>query len=207
MTRLTRLLFGFCIRNRISLLPLWIPGVEMVACGVDGLSRPAPPLPLSSRDHAEWRLAPAWFRWLEQQLIYRCGIPALTCDRFASRTSAQLPRFCSRGCELGALSPPSAFAHAWCTAPDGSPEYNYAFPPAALAARVMQFAIQQRCWAVVVAPHWVRMWYPALLSSASLALDFPGEGHFERLQGGEWQLVERRLFRPVAFVFAQASSA
>jgi hypothetical protein len=45
MTRLTRILFGFCIRNRISLFPMWIPGTLMVDCGVDGLSRLPPPLP------------------------------------------------------------------------------------------------------------------------------------------------------------------
>ena len=65
MTYLTKVLWGFFIRYRISLsLICHISGVEMVRVGVDGLSRPSPPKALSEADRFEWQLTPQRWRWV-----------------------------------------------------------------------------------------------------------------------------------------------
>ena len=56
MTFLAKRLWGFFIRHRVSLVDVsHISGAEMVAIGVDGLSRPSTPRSLSECDRAECR--------------------------------------------------------------------------------------------------------------------------------------------------------
>jgi hypothetical protein len=195
MTRLARICFAICIRHRISLTPAWIPGTAMVECGVDGLSRPRNPAPLTTRDRDEWRLDPEWFRWLQSELSTRCGLPGFTCDRFADRANTQVGKFCARIGQLGALHPPNALAHEW------HGEFNYAFPPQRLLAPTLQYALEQGCWVAVVMPQWARDWYPALLKTADRVFYIPGWDHFLRPQNGEFVRVHKQPFRPMVAVF------
>jgi hypothetical protein len=203
MTRLARIMWAFCLRHRISLLPRWIPGTLMVECGTDGRSRPAPPKLLSSADHDHWRLHPGWFAWVYTQLCARCNIPGLTVDRFARRVCAQLPRFSSDAPrELGALQPRNAFAHAWGRDAGGATEFNWAYPPHSLIADAAAYTRTCKAWTAMLVPHWVHAWYPALVKSAAAAFPLPvgRTPHFERLYEGAWQSVTAHLFEPWVIV-------
>ena len=101
------------LKCRVSIADVHIAGVEMVACGVDVLSRPPTPGALSEAIRAEWQVLPWLWEHVNATLAARIPDFAFTCDRFASRANALLPRLCSLRRELGALMPPNAFAHGW----------------------------------------------------------------------------------------------
>ena len=101
-----------------------------------------------------------------------------------------------------ALLPRNAFAHAWGQAPDGATEFNWAYPPHSLIADTAAYTRTCAAWTALLVPHWVHMWYPALVHSAVVAFALP-EGRtpfFERLFEGEWQEVTARLFEPWVLV-------
>ena len=167
----------------------------MVSIGVDGLSRPALPKPLSEADRAEWQLTPQSWAWVVHKLE-ELGV-TLTCDRFASRANARLKRFCSLREEPGALAPPNAFAHDW-AAESG---WNWAFPPMRAIPRVIALLREQRARAVVLIPDWKMHWFAAAVSAAHTTIAFEGDGpFFQRRRDQEWQSVDRFLFRPLLLV-------
>ena len=155
MTFLTRHLWGIVLRHRISIVAVHIAGEDMVKCGVDGLSRPPPPRSLSEADRAGWQVLPWVWEHVQSTLASRIPGFAFTFDRFASRADALLPRFCSRQCEPGALSPPNAFVPNWAWS-IGQWEFNWAFPPSGDISRVFALVREQRAWACVLVPDWCR---------------------------------------------------
>jgi hypothetical protein len=193
MTHLAKILWGLLIRHRISLaLICHISGVEMVRCGVDGLSRPVAPKPLSELDRLDWQLTPEWWQWTTASLA-RFGV-VLSCDRFASRANALLRRFCSVRAEPGALSPPNAFVHDWAR----ETGWNWAFPPMRDIPRVMALLREQRARAVVLVPDWKMHWFASATHAAKRVLPLEGQGpFFRRLRDGEWETVHSFLFRPL----------
>ena len=167
----------------------------MVANGVDGLSRPTPPKVLSELDRAEWQLTPDAWQWVVTQLRAR-GIE-LSCDRFASRANRLCSRFCSLQVEPGALSPPDCFTHDWAT----ERGWNWAFPPLRDISRVLGLVSQQRARAVLLVPDWRMHWHTRAVELATAVIPFQGDGpFFRRLRDGEWQEVERFVFRPKLLV-------
>ena len=196
MNFLTKIVWGLFISHRVSLVKVChIAGVEMVANGVDGLSRPTPPKVLSELDRAEWRLTPDSWQWVVTQLRAR-GIE-LSCDRFASRANRLCSRFCSLQVEPGALSPPDCFTHDWAT----ERGWNWAFPPLRDISRVLGLVSQQRARAVLLVPDWRMHWHTRAVELATAVIPFQGDGpFFRRLRDGEWQEVERFVFRPKLLV-------
>ena len=196
MNFLTKIVWGLFISHRVSLVKVChIAGVEMVANGVDGLSRPTPPKVLSELDRAEWQLTPDSWQWVVTQLRAR-GIE-LSCDRFASRANRLCSRFCSLQVEPGALSPPDCFTHDWAT----ERGWNWAFPPLRDISRVLGLVSQQRARAVLLVPDWRMHWHTRAVELATAVIPFQGDGpFFRRLRDGEWQEVERFVFRPKLLV-------
>jgi len=196
MSYLTKRLWSLFFRHRISLARIChIKGVEMVEEGVDGISRPPTPKALSEADRFEWQITPAWWQWIVAQLQAR-GI-ALSCDRFASRANAMLPRFCSLQDEPGALAPPNAFTHDW----SAESAWNWAFPPLRDIPKVLDLTREQRARVVLLVPDWKMVWYARATQQAWEVLPLEGEGpFFRRLRDGEWQEVEKFLFKPLLLI-------
>jgi hypothetical protein len=196
MTYLTKKLWGLAIRHRISIAEVGhISGVEMVRVGVDGLSRPIVPKALSEADRADWRVAPElWCRIVNSMYPLE-----FTCDRFASRANALLPRFCSLTTEPGALTPPNALAHDWRSNGEGGGlEMNWAFPPLRLVPDVITLLRQQRARACLLVPDWCREWYPAVVEEATWLWVVHGSGpSFQRQRDGQWEDVQQNLFKPL----------
>jgi hypothetical protein len=196
MTYLTKKLWGLAIRHRISIAEVGhISGVEMVKVGVDGLSRPIVPKALSEADRADWRVAPElWCRIVNSMYPLE-----FTCDRFASRANALLPRFCSLTTEPGALTPPNALAHDWRSNGEGGGlEMNWAFPPLRLVPDVITLLRQQRARACLLVPDWCREWYPAVVEEATWLWVVHGSGpSFQRQRDGQWEDVQQNLFKPL----------
>ena len=201
MTYLTKIIWGLFIKHRISLSAIvHISGVEMVRIGVDGLSRPPLPKPLSEADRFEWQVTPARWAWITASLA-EMGI-VLTCDRFACRANCLLPRFCSLTQEPGALSPPNAFTHDW----SAEVGWNWAFPPLREVPRVLALLREQRARAVLLVPDWQQHWSalaqqmahskPGARAQGVIRLD--GDQPFFRCRrNGQWQEVEKFLFQPL----------
>ena len=195
MNFLAKKLWSICIANRISIVAVGhISGQEMVRVGVDGLSRPVEPKALSEADRAGWQLMPhIW-----QEVRDAVHPVEFSCDRFACRADALLPRFNSLQVEPGALLPPNALVHDWRVDAQGRPEFNWAFPPLRHVASVFHLVRQQGAWACMLIPDWCREWYPAIMREAVWVWPLAGAGpFFRRLRGGEWQPVEQNLFRPL----------
>ena len=191
MTRLARILWGLCLRARITLRVEWIPGTRMIELGTDGRSRPKVPKPLSTRDYNQWRMHPSWFVRIVEWSMREAQGGYPTIDLFARRVDRQVERFCSEVVgELGALRPANAFAHDW------SGERCWAFPPPKLVATVAAHARKSKAQVLLVCPVWVRDWCPTVLSEATARWE-PRRNltpFFQRLREGEWQDVEAHLF-------------
>ena len=202
MTYLTKKLWGLFIRHRVSLASVsHLAGVEMVRSGVDGLSRPAPARALSERDRAEWQLTPNCWSWVVDTLR-RQGIE-LSCDRFASRANRLCERFCSLQLEPGALTPPNCLAHDW----SKEKGWNWAFPPLTVISKVLQLVVQQQARAVVLVPEWRMHWYTTAMRVATSVVPITGPGpFFRRLRDGQWQEVEKFVFRPLLLVVDASGS-
>ena len=163
----------------------------MVRVGVDGLSRPGLPKPLSEADRFEWQLTPG--RWAWVRALMACRGIELTCDRFACRANTLLRRFCSLREEPGALHPPNAFVHDW----SSEAGWNWAFPPLREIARVIALVKEQRARAVILVPDWQQHWSGAASRAATEVVRLPGDEPFFRcLRDGQWHDVTSFLFRP-----------
>ena len=200
MNFLTRMLWGWFIRHRISVVKVChIAGVIMVDNGVDGLSRPTPPKALSEADRYEWQLAPEAWQWVKRELASR-GI-VVSCDRFATRANRVCSRFCSLQLEPGALSPPDCFTHNWAE----EAGWNWAFPPLRDIGRILGLVRQQGARAVVLVPDWRMHWHSNAVSMAKEVIPLTGPGpFFRRLRDGEWQTVQKFVFRPKLLVLDES---
>ena len=131
---LLRQLWYLCDVSNIELTPQYIRSAANV--WADQLSR--------DLDRDDWKLNPAEFRRKDAEWG---GITGHTVDRFASATSAQLPRYFSRyrdpGCE-GTLS----------LSQDWRGEMNWVNPPWDLLPEVAQKLREEGAAATVVAPYW-----------------------------------------------------
>ena len=176
-----------------------IAGVKMVEIGVDGLSRPVPAKALSEADRAEWQIAPSAWEWVTHTLATR-GI-VVSCDRFANRANRVCSRFCSLQLEPGALSPPDCFTHNWAT----ESGWNWAFPPLKEVSRVLRLVQQQRARAIVLVPDWRMHWHSRATAMAQEIILFEGPGpFFRRLRDGQWQTVEKFVFRPKLLIIDES---
>ena len=197
MTRLARILWGLCLRARVTLRVEWIPGVRMIELGTDGRSRPKVPKPLSTKDYNQWRVHPSWFASIVEWAVRESTGVYPTIDWFARRVDRQVERFCSDVVgELGAVRPANAFAHDW------SCERGWAFPPPRLVGDVAAHARTCRAQILLVCPVWVQDWYPTVLAEAAARWQ-PHRNltpFFQRLREGKWQDVEAHLFDIVALV-------
>lgn len=139
---LTRELFHLTKQLQVHLLAVHIPGVSNTI--PDQLSR--------CPDPWDWRLRRNIFRCINN----RFG--PFSVDRFASQSSALLPRYNSRFHDPQAEAV-DAFSVNWAN------ELNFLHPPAGLIPRVLQKLRHDRAEAVLVAPLWTSaVWFPSLLS-------------------------------------------
>ena len=129
-----------------------ISGTQMVAEGVDALSRPRPPRPNTSADRAQWRVTSHWF-----QRFQRWAAEPLTMDLFASRTDNRLPRFyCIQPC-AEAEGVPNCFANTW---PAGT---HYAHPPLGDIPTLLRHIADTGARVLTLVPDWPSQpWWPAL---------------------------------------------
>ena len=110
------------------------------------------------RDRMDWILNPALFN----RLLEIWG--PMEVDLFATRCSAQLPKFYSWRPDPDAQGT-DAFRQSW------SGALSYAHPPWCLVARVLWKARIEEATLVLIAPVWpTQHWYPPLLS---LLIDYP----------------------------------
>ncbi|PFX21005.1 hypothetical protein AWC38_SpisGene14530 [Stylophora pistillata] len=151
-------LWSWCLEHKILLEAQHIPVVLSVRA--DHESR-------TFHHHNDWKLSPAVFNLVNQTL------GPLQLDLFASRLSAQLPKFISWRPDPEAEAF-DAFSQNW------SKVRGYAFPPFALVGRCLRQVLAQEVPAVVlIAPVWkTQVWYPLLLdlcvATPLLLLSFPG---------------------------------
>jgi len=103
------------------------------------------------KDRSDWRLWPKMFH----QINFRFG--PLEVDLFASRLTAQLPKWLSWRPDPSALTT-DAFSLNW------SDMTGYANPPWNLIGRVLSQVRQQNATLILVTPVWrAQPWYPSLL--------------------------------------------
>ena len=151
---LTRLLLEWCMKHRISLQAVHLPGSQNSIA--DRLSR-------LRGSHTEWSLSPD----LATRLWSRVGLPDV--DLFASTANRKLQTFCALtpGQEVWAVD---AFTVNW------SPFVGYAFPPFSLVHRVLLKVEADGCpMFILIAPNWPgQIWYPLLLRLlAGIPYKFP----------------------------------
>lgn len=103
--------------------------------------------------HYEWMLAPTLFRQVD-----RIFGPH-TVDRFASMSTAQLPKYNSQ------FADPLSSAVDALAQQDWTREINYVNAPFRLLSRVLDVIVDQRANATIIAPHWPNQpWYQRLLA-------------------------------------------
>jgi hypothetical protein len=135
-----RRIMNFCLENRITLAPTYIPGETNTTA--DALSRIVDP--------HDWTLSKPAF----QRVCSVLGQP--TVDRFASEGNQQLPRFNSRH-----WSPKAEAIDAMSL--DWNGELNYLAPPIRMLEQVLRKCQQDRAEAILVAPVWKgQTWFKQL---------------------------------------------
>jgi len=149
LTNLAKSLWMWALNNGIVLTAECIPGLMNVVA--DAESR-------SMKDRTDWKLPPKLF----QEINQKWG--PLEVDLFASRLSAQLPRYFSwRPDPLAEAT--DAFSQQW------EKYRGFANPPWCLVGRVLSQVHRQQAQVVLVAPVWKgQPWYPVLLE---MLYDYP----------------------------------
>jgi hypothetical protein len=148
------------------LVALWVPGKELVDIGVDELSRSG-----VAELHDIQLSAKALLTASSLAEAYLGGRP--TIDWFASRATAQLPRFWSRHWQPGAEGVDAFLSHSWaassCACGESHQEIGLFFPPFPLLSRVWARIKQEGALGVIIVPRTPgEPWWP-LLEEASLA--------------------------------------
>ena len=152
----------------VDCLPLHVPGLTLVAEGIDGASRGG--ADYGPDANVESILGPAvtdrlWH--LVTVAVADAGWPGITVDAFASESNARAPRFWSRFHEPGAEAIDALCVPDWArsTCPacgEAHREVVFAFPPAALVQPTVEKACADRALCVlllpvaVLSPHWAR---------------------------------------------------
>jgi hypothetical protein len=150
-----------------------ISGLQMIAEGVDALSRPRPHRPNSTADRAQWRVTAAWFQRFQHWVA-----EPLAVDLFASRTDHRLPRFYALQPCAEAEGVPNCFANTW---PVGIT--HYAHPPLGDIPNLLRHITATNSRVLALVPDWPSQpWWPALaaLTVRSWQLGRPAD-LFERL--------------------------
>jgi hypothetical protein len=101
----------------------------------------------------EWKLNPYYFQVIDQMWGPH------TIDRFASYSTAQLPRYNSRFLDPATVGVDALAQTNWCK------ENNFVNPPFRLLDKVLDLVIRQKAWATIIAPKWTgQIWYQKLRS-------------------------------------------
>jgi hypothetical protein len=150
MTEL-RKLWALMHTHNITLLPRYIRSEDNPA---DYWSR--------WRDRSAWALTSSLFVSLQKRTS-----EALTLDAFACRVTAQLPRYCSRIADPGALAR-DGFTLDW------SKEFVYLNPPWELLSQVLYKLRTEQARGVIIAPCWPSAaWFPDLQACAVTTWSLP----------------------------------
>jgi hypothetical protein len=119
--------------------------------------------PWSRIPPGEWMVATRFFRSLDRDPDWG----PYTIDRFASRCTAQLPRYCNQGPDT------------WCEEPDAYlgrwiDENNWVVPPFNQIDRAVYHLRETGAKATVVVPDWgSQSWMPDLMAMANRIIEFP----------------------------------
>ena len=170
-------LWQWCLEQSITVEAHHLPGRLNIVADFESRARP---------DTSDWQLDPSIFQGINNKW------GPFTIDLFASRLTAQLPRFVSWKPDPEAEAV-DAFTLDW------SQLRGYAFPPFALIGRCLRQVLRQSVSQLtIVTPAWeTQPWYPLLLEmtvdNPILLPSFPGllrqenELHpLVRLQLAEW---------------------
>lgn len=144
-------LLNWCFKRNIILQPQYRPGTSITTA--DALSR-------RDLDRHDWRLNRRVFQMLQEKWgpLHR--------DLFATRESAQLPRFLSLLPEAESEGT-DAFLHKW-------KKGDYALPPFALIGRTIRKALTDRAEIVLITPLWRSAhWFPLLEAVAKESILLP----------------------------------
>ena len=167
----------------VHCLPWHVPGLVLVAEGIDGASRAGSELGPDANvaavlgaavDDKVWRTV--------AQVAVDAGWRRVTVDAFASASNARAPRFWSRFLEPGAESVDALSVLDWaqsvCPVCGSSHrEVLYAFPPLSLVRAAVEKACADRALCVLVvqvailAPYWSKMLYASVLPRVAPYLD------------------------------------
>ena len=150
----------------VSCLPLHVPGLTLVAEGIDGASRSGAEFGADANVDSILGMAASDKLWaFAERAAVDAGWGRVTVDAFASESNARAPRFWSRFPEPGSeaicalaapdwarsLCPACGFVHR---------EVIYAFPPDLLVRVTVEKAMADRALCVLIvpvailAPHW-----------------------------------------------------
>jgi hypothetical protein len=167
----------------VDCLPLHVPGLTLVAEGMDGASRCGSELGDDANVDCVRGLAVSDDLWQSVATAASdAGWGSVTVDAFASESNARVPRFWSRFFEPGsealdALCVPD-WARSECPASGLSHrEVVYAFPPSQLVRPAVEKACADRALCVLVvpvailAPHWNKLLAASVLPRRSPYLD------------------------------------
>jgi hypothetical protein len=167
----------------IDCLPWHVPGLVLVAEGIDGASRGGSELGADANvegilgpavDDALWRVA--------CQVATDAGWGQPTVDAFASASNARVPRFWSRFLEPGSELVDALCGLDWAQSTCSvcgfaHREVLYAFPPLALVRATVEKACADRALCVLVvpvailAPYWSKLLYASVLPHSAPCVD------------------------------------
>ena len=190
-----------CARADIDPLCMHVPGLTLVAEGIDGASRSGGAF--GSDANLEHVIGPSvsdglWDRIVEA--VRACGL-RVTVDLFATESNRRTARYCSRygepGCEaVDALMLPD-WGQSRCPM-CGTPhrEVGYAFPPGGLIKPAIRKAVADAATCVLVVPVAVTAPYWHKLVRASLLPAGLGPDGFLRVRNPRTQLRHAGSFDP-----------
>ena len=167
----------------VSCLPLHVPGLTLVAEGIDGASRSGSEF--GAGVNVDSILGPAVSDqlWMTvQRAAVDAGWARITVDAFATESNARAPRFWSRFLEPGAesicaLSIPDWSRSVCPVCGIAHREVVYAFPPDQLVRAVVEKAMADRALCVLIvpvailAPHWNHLLAASVLPRRSPYVD------------------------------------
>ena len=144
LMEITSQIWNWSLDRKIFLSAKHLPGIQNV--DADQESR-------RKQDSSEWKLDPSTFRQI-MQILGPCQV-----DLFASRISAQLPKYMSWKPDPGAMAT-DALSQPW------SNMKGYAFPPFALIGRCLSKIQREGVKEIIlIAPVWpTQPWFALLLS-------------------------------------------
>jgi hypothetical protein len=153
----------------VDILPLHVPGLTLVAEGIDGASRAGDDFGATANVQSILGPAVSDELWrLAQAAVDAAGLAHITVDAFASESNARAPRFWSRFPEPGseaidALCVPD-WAQSRCPAcGDAHREVLFVHPPSALVRATLEKAMADRALCAllvpvaILAPHWSKL--------------------------------------------------